>query len=502
MSSQRDTTLSGASASRRTFLKTAAMTALSTQFPFMTGSAVAGGGRALYESDFVPGGASMKLVFVADHHYWPNHFKNWGEKMVRNTEERMVDLIDTLNGEAPDISLHGGDVINAGGSYMPPPEEYIKQLEFEKRLLDGLKHPAIPIIGNHEVPDTDYESESELDQWRKRFGDLYGYRDIESWRLIWLNIMIPNPGGIYGSGLIYGIEDSQMAWLKKTLRDAESRNMHVLLFAHIPPRSYINSADFNALVSSFGCVRGMMVGHNHKNEQYMIGDVPVMIRVANVRSPMGYTVVYPYPDGRFIVVQKSQHFPFLDYVSNTVSSGSQGGENDRYFTRNGSSELSLDGLRVLDKYARAKIWDGHLSFLSSKKKGILLIDSPGLTNARISFSATKEGATHMGVVACASDDGSDRIEGVLTSEYGPDGNMHLVSHRGGERKTLARSWFNISDGIAYRFVLEVKNGTVTLANKNMPELTAKIPGGSSGKFGFFVDKGKMLVTDLKLEKLG
>ena len=108
----------------------------------------------------------------------------------------------------------------------------------------------------------------------------------------------------------------------------------------------------------------------------------------------------------------------------------------------------------------------------------------------------------MGVVACASDDGSDRIEGVLTSVYGPDGNMHLVSHRGGERKTLARSWFNISDGIAYKFILEVKNGTITLSNKNMPELTAEIQGAPSGKFGFFVEKGKMLVTNLRLETLG
>ena len=102
--------------------------------------------QSLFATDFVPEGALFKLAFVADHHYWPNHFKNWGSKQFRSTEERMRDLIVTLNQEHPDVSIHGGDVIDAGDSFVPPFNEYIRQLDYEKEFLDGLNHPAIPIV--------------------------------------------------------------------------------------------------------------------------------------------------------------------------------------------------------------------------------------------------------------------------------------------------------------------------------------------------------------------
>ena len=118
------------------------------------------------------------------------------------------------------------------------------------------------------------------------------------------------------------------------------------------------------------------------------------------------------------------------------------------------------------------------------------------------FSAVKEGATHIGALACANGDGSDRIDCVLTSKYGTDGNMYLKSYSGDKQETLDISWFNISDGISYKFIVEVKGGTITFSPKNMPELSASIPVTRKGKFGFFVENGKMFVTDLKLEKMG
>ena len=501
--------LSGKTNSRRKFLKTGALMAVSASFAGKVkysyskekNQGVKNDSTTLFSSDFVPEGSSLKLAFVADHHYWPNHFKNWGAKQFRHTKERMYDLIETLNSETPDISIHGGDVIDAGTAFEPPLGEYIKQLDFEKEMLDALQHPSIPIVGNHEVPDARYESESELARWKERFGPLYDFLDIKGWRLVWLNNMIPNPGNIYGSGPIYGIDDSQLNWLGNVLNDAASKKISVLIFAHIPPENYINENEFKHIITSPGCVKGIMVGHQHRNYKYMIEDVLVMARVANVCSPMGYTMVYPYPDGRIIVVQKSQHFPFIDYISNSFTAGAQGEEKDRYYTLGGSSKLPLNGLKVINKYARADIKDGHLTLQSDKGKGLILIDKSGLTNVRISFSAVKEGATHMGVVAYASNDGLERVEGVLTSEYGPDGNMFLASYSGNKKETLARSWFNISDGIAYKFVLEAKNGKITLLNKNMPKLTTEIKDNPSGKFGFFVENGKMFVTDLRIEKL-
>ena len=107
----------------------------------------------------------------------------------------------------------------------------------------------------------------------------------------------------------------------------------------------------------------------------------------------------------------------------------------------------------------------------------------------------------MGVIAGANADCTRRIEGVVTSEYGPDGNMYLASCEGAVNKTLDRSWFNIADGIAYEFILEARKGKITLSMTNMPGLTAVVAGNASGRFGLFVEGGDMLVTDLTLEKL-
>ncbi len=493
---------------RKSFLKTLALTAASVPF----GACTQSGGKekavdkrkntVIFESDFVPEGASLKLAFVADHHYWPDHYKNWGSKQFRHTKERMLDLVKTLNREKPDISIHGGDVIDAGSAFQPPHDEYIKQLDFEKKFIDSLNHPAIPVIGNHEVPDPIYESESELDEWRSRFGDPYGYRDINSWRLIWLNSLLPNPNQILSDrNTEYGIDDTQMSWLKKLLDEAESASIPVLLFAHVPPEFYLNKEAFGELISSYSCAKAMLVGHEHKNYSYTIGSMTVLSRVANVCSPMGYNMVYPYPDGRVIVVQKSQHFPYIDYISDSFSSGAQGSEADRYLTLGGTSTLSPDRFKVIGENAVATIQDGHFRLESGEGKAFVLIDIDNINNARICFSAAKDKASHMGVIACASDDSSNRVEGVLTSKYGPDGNMYLASYTNGEKNTLARSWFNIIDGVAYGFNLEIRNGKVVLANKNMPSIEGDLPDGKAGKFGFFIENGAMYLTDLKIESL-
>ncbi|MBT4483570.1 MAG: hypothetical protein HOC71_07815, partial [Candidatus Latescibacteria bacterium] len=269
----------------------------------------------------------------------------------------------------------------------------------------------------------------------------------------------------------------------------------------IPPADFVNKAEFKEVITAPGCVRGMMCGHYHQNHLYNFGGIPVMVRVGNSVTPMGYTLIYPYADGRILIVQKSQHFPHLDDVSNSIRSGAQGSEYDRFFTIGGSSALPLDGLTVHGRKARAFIDDGHLTLDSTEAKGTVLIDSPSLSNARLSFSAVKEGGTHMGALAFAHEDGSGGIEGVLTNVYSTDGNVFLADYTGNRKETLARTWFNINDGIAYKFILEARNDTITLSVKNMPKISARLKIKPSGKFGFFVNKGKMLITDLKLEKL-
>lgn len=476
--------------------------------------------KILFSSEFVPDGFSCKIAFVADHHYWPNHMRNWGNgvQQTRQTEERMLDLVECLNLENLDASIHGGDVIDSGSAFYPPLEEYIKQLDFEKSFLDSLNHHAIPMVGNHDVPDALYEDESELRFWKERFGQVYRFLDVMDWRLVFLNIMLPNLGEKHGKENLYGIDKGQLKWLAGLLTDATLNRKKVLLFSHVWPLEYMNLEEFDKLVNSYDCVKGIFCGHEHKNYVFLLGKVPVMVRVGNAMSPLGYTIIYGYPDGRVVVVQKSQHFPFLDFISSGFRQRAQGREIERYLTLGGTSYLPLEGMKLIGNRASARIKDGHLrldsgkdsqkvvqeghSFTISKKtRGILLIDVPDIKNAQISFSAVMKGADRIGVLACTEPDGRGGIEAILNPGHSEHGQLYLVDDRGEKNNILDRSWFNVRDGIAYRFVLEVQNGKVKAKCKNMPELSADIDVNRSGYFGFFVENGTMLVTDLKLEKI-
>ena len=476
--------------------------------------------QVLFFSEFVPDGYSCKLAFVVDHHYWPNHSRNWGDgkSQTRHTGELMLDLIKCLNTEALDVSVHGGDVINSGGAYYPPLEEYIKQLDFEKSLLDSLNHQVIPMIGNHETLKALYEDESELGQWKDRFGPLYRYHDVSEWRLVAINMMVPNPDEIHAKGNIYGIDDKQLKWLATVLDDAASKNRKVLIFSHVSPLGYMNLEEFDKLVNSYDCVKGIFCGHQHKNYVFLLGKVPVMVRVGNAMSPLGYTIMYGYPDGRVVVVQKSQHFPFLDFISSAFRQGAQGREIDRYFTLGGTSYLPLKGLKLIGNRASARIKDGHLRLdsgkenqtviqdgqswkIAKKMRASVLIDIPNIKDGKISFSAVMEGADRMGVIALADSEGRGGIEAVIKPEKSRSGQLYIADNRREKTNILDRSWFNIQNGIAYRFVLEVQNGKVKAKWKNMPELSVDIDVNRSGYFGFFVENGTMLITDLKLEKL-
>lgn len=477
--------------------------------------------QVLFFSEFVPDGYSCKLAFVADHHYWPNHSKNWGggTQQTRHTGERMLDLIKCLNTEALDVSVHGGDVIDSGSAFHPPLEEYIKQLDFEKSFLNSLNHHAIPMVGNHEVPDALYEDESELRFWKERFGQVYRFLDVMDWRLVFLNTMLPNPGEKHGKGNLYGIDKGQLKWLAGLLTDATLNSKKVLLFSHVSPLGYMNLEEFDKLVNSYDCVKGIFCGHGHKNYVYLLGKIPVMMRIGNVMSPMGYTIIYPYPDGRIVVVQKSQHFPFLDFVSSGFRQGAQRGEIERYFTLGGTSYLPLKGLKLIGNRARARIKDGHLRLdsgkenqtviqdgqswkIAKKMRATILIDIPNIKEGKISFSAVMEGADRMGVIALAESEGRGGIEAVISPKYSGYGQLYIADNRREKTNILDRSWFNIRNGIAYKFVLEVQKGKVIAKWKNMPELTADIGVNRSGRFGFFVENGTILVTDLKLEKVG
>lgn len=461
-------------------------------------------GSVVYSAGFVPTGAECKVAFVSDHHYWPGHLENWGDgsQITTNTDRRMPDLVEALNEEHPDLSIHAGDVISAGGSFFPPSEEYGRQLAFAKRFYGGLSHSHMPLLGNHEIPEPPYVSDTQLESWSRHFGVPYRYHDLKGWRVIGVNCLLPNPDGRYGRGDVFGLDPVQFEWLKGSLKDAIARGLKVVICTHVPPAAWANATDFETVIASAGCVKAVLCGHTHRNSISFLGGVPILVRVANVTTPFGYTMLHLYPDGRILVIQKSQHFPLDDFISARFQPGGLGSEADRYLTLGGTSQLPLERLKVIGADARATIVDGHLRLTARSERALVLVESSGLRNARLTLTAVKAAGERMGGIALASPDGTGGIEASVTSRYSPDGKVYLARYKPGAREVLARSWFNIGDNIAYRLVLEIRDGRIRVSWKNMLSLEAQVDPGTAGQFGFFVDRGSLFVTDLKLERLG
>lgn len=515
------------SISRRSFLKSAAFlttASLATGIDPRSGTAMFRAafdpsGKVLFATDFVPAGYSLKLAFVADHHYWPDHPADWGggTQATRQSEARMLDLVECLNSADVDISIHGGDVIDAGSAFNPPPDEYQKQLLFKERFLKSLDHTSIPMAGNHEIPYARFRDNTELDLWRKRFGPAYRYLDQAGWRMIALFPLIPNTTGRFGGSNIYGLDEKQVSWLTELLQDADKKQLKVLLFSHVSPLSYLNREKFESLINSVDCIKGMFCGHEHRNYFFPLGKVPVMMRAGNAMAPLGYTLIYPYSDGRLVVVQKSQHFPRLDFISSGLREGAQGREIERYFTLGQPSSLPLKELRLIGKSAFAKIRNGHLRLdsgresqtaylnnepisIPKKTRGAVVIETKDVKNARISFAVVAEKAARIGAFALADQEGSGGIETSLTVGTSSQGKLALTDKRRGQRLQLDRSWFNVKRGGAYHCTLEVKDGGVKAEWKNMVTLKSQIKNAGSGKFGLFVEDGTIFLTDLQLNR--
>jgi hypothetical protein len=491
---------------RRTFLKSSSTAVVAAALGGRLPVGFAGGADSpVFVARLVPEGAEAVVAFASDHHYWPDHPENWGggAQITSNCDRRMPDFIEVLNAEHPDVSVHAGDVISAGGSFFPPPEEYAKQLAFAKQFYAGLNHPVMPLIGNHETLEAKVSTNAQFEPWVKHFGPAYRVADLKGWRIIGLNCIFPTSESGAGAGEAnpYGLDRVQFAWLRDRLREAADRKLKVIVCAHVPPAQWSNAAEFERALVESGCVKAVLCGHTHKNQRLSLGGIPVLVRIANVCSPLGYSMLHLYPDGRIIVVQKSQHFPYDDFISSGFQAGAQGSESDRYLTVGGSSELPLHGLKVVGAGARAAIEDGHLRLTSGEGRAVVLINAAALSAARLSLTVTKASGNRIGGIALAGEGGEGGIEATLTSLYSPDGKVFLARASGGRREVLARSWFNIADNIAYRLVLEVRNGQISASWKNMVNLKADASPAAPGLFGFFVDRGTAFVTDLKLERL-
>ncbi len=465
-------------------------------------------GTPVYRSEWVPPGAAARVAFVTDHHYWPNHPENWGggAQITSSTERRMPDLADLLNAARPDVSIHGGDVISAGGAFFPPLSEFEKQDAFRADFIGRLTHPAIPMIGNHETHEAPYRSHDQLASWTARFGSPFQKHALPGWRMLTLNSMTPNGDRRYGQGdaygNVYGIDPPQIEWLRRNLAEAAASQEHVLLFAHVPPSDWGDRSALEELVAANPSVKGMVCGHWHRNNLSFLAGVPVLVRASNVETPFSYHMLHLYRDGRVVVVQHSQHFPFDEFVSAGFAAGKQGAESDRYLTIGGNSLMPIEKLTVVGDDVAARVADGHLRLSSRLGRAGVVIDTADLRDARLTMSMVMASGDAAGGFALAGANGRGGVEAVVTPRYSASGKVYLRQDvAGGAPSLLQPAWFNIGYNLAYRLTLEVRGRKVTASWKGMTPIDATVETDRPGRFGCFVERGVLFVTDLALERL-
>jgi 3',5'-cyclic AMP phosphodiesterase CpdA len=154
----------------------------------------------------------VRVVQISDTHLSPvkRHFgTNWAP------------VAEWIAGVRPDLVIHTGDVTVDGAD-----EE--EDLRYCAALLRGLGIPFLAVPGNHDVGDAGNPFQpvnaERLARWRRHFGDDRWVHDIEGWRLVGLDALL------FGSG--EPEEATQMAWLERTLAQADGRK--IAWFLHRP----------------------------------------------------------------------------------------------------------------------------------------------------------------------------------------------------------------------------------------------------------------------------
>ena len=176
--------------------------------------------------------------------------------MTQQSEERMLDLVECLNSEEVDISIHGGDVIDAGSAFNPPRDEYDKQLAFKARFLKSLNHTFTPMAGNHENPTARYKAVSEMEEWSKRSANpqIPGQKRFSIDRTLSHD---PNQLGNlrWEQHLWPGRKTGPMAG--ETPEGCGIEEAEGFALFHVSPLRYVNRSEFEVMVNSFDCIRGM-----------------------------------------------------------------------------------------------------------------------------------------------------------------------------------------------------------------------------------------------------
>lgn len=210
---------------------------------------------------------------IADCQYCDGDTK--GERLYRNSPEKLKAAVAHLNGLDLAFTVHLGDFI----------DQDFSSFDVVGPIYQQLKMPAYHVLGNHDFSVAD-DKKAEV---HRRLNMPARYYDfvVEGWRFVALDgndiSLHAYPAGTpehaaaekyYADNKITSpkwngaIGPEQLAWLRGVLEESTKRDESVVLMAHFPvfpedPHNLWNAAELLTIIDEYPCVKAWLNGHNH-----------------------------------------------------------------------------------------------------------------------------------------------------------------------------------------------------------------------------------------------
>lgn len=231
----------------------------------------------------------IKIGLIADPQYADKDTR--GSRFYRNSLDKLDSAVSAINREEVDFTVMLGDLVDAGPKDLAP-----ALLRLEK-----LKEPVYNILGNHDYVDVEdgahlYKSykmpnpyyavekgewlfillnTNELSEYSTRAGS--GQR--EAWKN--LNDVLKTEKRSNDQPWNGGISITQLKWMEKQLRKAQSASKKVIVFTHHPlyPENgleALNNREILTLIEKYSVVKAVISGHHHPGNFASYKGIPMI----------------------------------------------------------------------------------------------------------------------------------------------------------------------------------------------------------------------------------